>query len=314
MNKYITVVSSKLASIQDLGRYGYEHIGMGNNGAVDTYAYLLGSVMVGNKIPKPSIEITAFDFSMTVNEDIIVCVTGAPANITIDSQSTQQWKTIRIQAGSILKISNITKGLRVYLSIEGGIDVSEVLGSSSEDKQAGIGSPIQKGQRISLKESDGVPIGVNHRLSPSLVPNYGSPWKIRVCDGPDVEIFRQQLNQFLNTIYTVSPASNHIGIRLDGEPLEDHNPKYTLSKGVGIGAIEIIPTGSPIVLHRGRGVTAGYPIIGVVASVDLGMIGQARPGDTVFFEHISIEMAVQLYRDKWQKIKNVSSALRLKSS
>src|SRR5690606_3049013 len=106
----------------------------------------------------------------------------------------------------------------------------------------------------------------------------------------------------------VSPDSNHIGIRLNGPALTNYSPKHVLSRGIGIGAIEIIPSGQPIVLHRGRGVTAGYPIIGVVTTVDLSMLGQVRPGDTVKFIYITIEEAIQLHREQQRRIEMISSS------
>lgn len=72
MEGYLTIESAHIAAIQDSGRLGYEHYGICDNGAVDMYAYLAENALVGNAAAQPSIEITAFDFTMMSTVDIPV--------------------------------------------------------------------------------------------------------------------------------------------------------------------------------------------------------------------------------------------------
>ena len=69
-----------------------------------------------------------------------------------------------------------------------------------------------------------------------------------------------------------------------------------LSRGVPIGAVEVPTATRLLVLHRGRGVTAGYPVLAVATSVGLSRLGQARPGDPVRFRHVTCGAAVVDYR------------------
>lgn len=302
MEGYLNIESAKIAAIQDSGRWGYEHYGICVNGAVDMYAYLMGNDLVGNVTAQPSIEITAFDFSMSSTDDTLICITGAPADITIDSNPIEAWKTVLLPAGKVLSIKKIRKGLRTYIAVGGGIDAPQVLGSCALDTIVNLGQQLRSGQQLKLKDPMQSQKYSYREASPVDIPAYGSPWNIRVCDGPDMDIFENNLEQFFQSTYTVSPVSNHIGIRLNGPALTGFYPTEVLSRGVGIGSIEIFPTGQAVVLHKGRTVTAGYPIIGVISSVDLGMMGQARPGDEIVFSRISIEEAEKLYRDQFSKL------------
>ena len=72
---------------------------------------------------------------------------------------------------------------------------------------------------------------------------------------------------------------------------------------MAVGSIQIVPAGQPIILFKGRGGTAGYPIIGVVSTADLDLVAQLRPGDELHFHRISIEEAVQKYRAKYGSLK-----------
>lgn len=50
------------------------------------------------------------------------------------------------------------------------------------------------------------------------------------------------------------------------------------SFGVVPGAIQLTPSGQPIVLMPDGGVTGGYPVLAVVISADLPALGQLVPG------------------------------------
>lgn len=303
MPDFLIIQSAKIASIQDSGRYGYGHYGISVNGAVDPYSYLMGNRLVGNHLPKPSIEITAFEFAMSSTADVQISLTGATADLTVDSVPIEAWKSTMLPAGKLLSVKKIRQGLRVYISVGGGLDVPLAYGSCSPDTVARIGQQVYAGQQLRLSDPGISADALNREIAPEEIPQYGSPWTIRVCSGPDTEIFAEKhLGALLESEYTVSPDSNHIGIRLKGNNLSNFHPTNVLSRGVSIGAIEVTPTGELIILHRGRSVTAGYPIIGVVAAVDLGKIGQARPGDKVRFSRITADQAIEIYRSQFHRL------------
>ena len=60
----------------------------------------------------------------------------------------------------------------------------------------------------------------------------------------------------------------------------------TLSRrklGVVTGAVQVPPSGQPILLLNDHPTTGGYPVIGVVCSKDCSCAAQLRPGDAVRF-------------------------------
>ncbi|MDU4961436.1 MAG: biotin-dependent carboxyltransferase family protein [Sporomusaceae bacterium] len=290
MGEHLVVHSSGFASVQDLGRPGYLHYGISSNGAMDQYAYLWGNEQVGNASAQPSIEITAFGFAMSSSIDIPICITGAPADLTIDAVPIDAGKVVTLPAGKILSVENIRQGLRVYIAVAGGIEAPAVLGSCAIDTVGMIGERLRPGQQLPLK---------------SPPPVYGSPWTLRVCDGCNADIFRNHLEQFYHSDYTVAADSNHVGVRLEGQPIVGHQPTEVISRGVCAGSIQIVPAGTPIILLKGRGGTAGYPIIAVVAAVDMSLFGQVRPGDTVRFNRISIDEAIEKYRQRFSAFKSL---------
>ena len=292
MAGYLNIKFAGFSSLQDLGRKAYMAYGISSNGALDTYSYLLGNELVGNHAPEASIEITAFDFMMSSTADVPVCITGAPAELTIDGEPVSAEQRVILPAGKMLAVKKIHAGLRVYIAVGGGIDAEVRLGSCSFDSVGRLGERLRNGHQLALKQPS-----LHYRQA------CGSPWTLDVCDGCDVEIFRDYLEKFYAATYTVSVDSNNVGVRLEGDPITGHQPTEVVSRGVAVGSIQIVPAGQPIILFKGRGGTAGYPIIGVVSTADLDLVAQLRPGDELHFHRISIEEAVQKYRAKYGSLK-----------
>jgi len=82
-------------------------------------------------------------------------------------------------------------------------------------------------------------------------------------------------------VYTVSSNSNRVGVRLDGEPLERAHTGELASEGMTRGAIQIPPSGTPVIFLADHPVTGGYPVIAYVAGADLDACAQTRPGQPV---------------------------------
>lgn len=314
MNPELIIHESKLASVQDIGRYGYENYGFSNSGALDQFAYQIGNALLGNDLREAAIEITALKFSMSSNVDLTICVTGAPAQVKVNENIFPQWETITIKAGETLSISNIQKGMRVYICVANGLRTPLVHGSASYDSTLNIGKKLNKGNSIQLHtgKKEGLLRVKGVGLPKQDIPHYGTPWRINICHGPDYEMFRNHMFAFQEAEFLVSPNSNHIGIRLERYILTKFFPRQKLSRGVIPGAIEITSAGQPIVLLRGRGGTIGYPVIACVSSSDLCLMGQVRPGDRIQFSLISMEEAVLTFRKKMNYIKKCLNNSRMK--
>jgi allophanate hydrolase subunit 2 len=71
-------------------------------------------------------------------------------------------------------------------------------------------------------------------------------------------------------------------MRLAGQPLAYRRPDRQLpSEGATRGAIQVPPSGQPVILGPDHPVTGGYPVIGVLADADTDTVAQIRPGQMV---------------------------------
>ncbi|MDQ2836820.1 MAG: biotin-dependent carboxyltransferase family protein [Actinomycetota bacterium] len=261
-----------LATMQDLGRTGYLELGVGRAGAADRYAHRLANRLAGNVESAATIEITLGGLAIRLLDAATIALTGARCD------GASGWNTaLSLAAGSTVRLGPPATGLRSYLAVRGGFAVTSVLGSRSSDTLSGLGPPP-------LRAGDRLPVGDQVIGPPSdeAISRPVSRPGIRVVPGPRADWFSDPAGLF-DQSWSVLPASNRIGIRLDGSPLHRARGGELPSEPTLPGAIQVPPDGRPIVLGPDAPVTGGYPVIAVVFSADLDLLGQLRPGSQVRF-------------------------------
>jgi antagonist of KipI len=85
-----------------------------------------------------------------------------------------------------------------------------------------------------------------------------------------------------------------MGIRLQGPGIPIDLSREMITEGVSLGAIQVPPSGQPIILFVEQQTTGGYPKIGNIVSADLHSLGQLRPRDEIRFERIEFSEARSL--------------------
>ncbi|MFE5036726.1 biotin-dependent carboxyltransferase family protein [Streptomyces sp. NPDC056683] len=314
MAETLTVRTPGLTTVQDLGRVGRSRYGLPANGACDQHSARLANVLCGNDERAPLLELTALDFACTPSGDILVAVTGAPADVTVGEVPAPQWQPVPVPAGETIRVRNIREGLRVYLAVLGSFDADYLQGSCAPDTVLGFGTTLAAGTELVLHTTcpplvhpfSGIPL---FRLHPP-VPRISAPWTIDVTDGPDRADFGDTAARLYAAPFTVTPRSNHIGLRLEGRVPRRVTHGEILSRGVPVGAVEVPAGDELLVLHRGRGVTAGYPVLAVVTATGLDALGQVRPGQTVRFRHRTLDQAVTAHRAQRNAVEALKERVR----
>ncbi|MEV1244152.1 biotin-dependent carboxyltransferase family protein [Nonomuraea sp. NPDC049750] len=272
------------ATVQDLGRPGYAHLGVPRSGAADEASLRLGNRLVGNPEDAAGIELTYGGARLAFRSGAWVAVTGAPCPLIEPSPTTVVagmnvpfW----VPAGSELRFGAPVWGLRTYLTVRGGIAVEPVLGSRSTDSLSGLGPvPLRQGTVLPVGGSGGL-VEISVDLAPAGEP---PPAVLRIVPGPRDDWFAPDaLAELCAEPYEVSQDSNRVGVRLHGRELARTREGELPSEGMVTGAVQVPPSGQPIVFLTDHPPTGGYPVIGVVRSADLPIAAQLRPGDGVRF-------------------------------
>ena len=276
-----------LATIQDLGRFGWQRHGVGTAGAMDRTALQVANLLVGNPRNTAALEIGMGGLRLRCLHDWIVAVCGADMGAGIPL-----WKSIRIRKGEELTFRSAVRGVWAYLAPAGGVVAESVLGSRSTSLREHLGArPAAKGDL--LRAGPSRPAARDGRLVlPSVIPEYPDTVTVRVVLGPEEERFTEQsVQSFLSDSFEVTPRSNRMGYQLAGPPLRHRNTADILSEGVATGSVQVPADGQPIVLMADRQTTGGYTKIATVISADLPVLAQARPGARVAFRSVRVEEA-----------------------
>jgi biotin-dependent carboxylase-like uncharacterized protein len=265
-----------LAVLKDEGRTGHAHQGVAPSGAVDRGAYARANALVGNPAGAAVLECTLGGLRVSFDEPAVIVLTGTDAVLVVDGTRTDVEQVVPVPAGATVSVSMPKRGLRSYLAVRGGFDVPRVLGSRSTDRIAGVG-PAKPAP------DDVLPIG---SLAPVTVAVAEKPadGPLEVDLGPRDDWFTSEaVETFLSAEYTVTPASDSVGLRLDGPPITWARSEELPSEGVVRGSVQIPPDGKPIVFQADHPVTGGYPVIAVLTPQAADLAAQARPGARVRF-------------------------------
>lgn len=280
---YLEIISPGLHSVlQDLGRPGQTGQGVSRSGALDLGALKAANRAVGNPSDMACVESVLGGLSFICHGRAVIAITGAHTPVSITNASGLQWQAdnyqpIELDTGDSVRLGSPLAGLRSYLAIRGGFEVTPVLGSLSTDTLAQVGPPaLAVGDRLGFTT-------VNHGTSVSLnetpafdLPTASDIVTLDVILGPRTDWFTEEAIQRLGSQpWRVTSQSNRVGIRLAGEtPLARSNHQELPSEGTSVGAIQVPASGQPVLFLADHPLTGGYPVIGAVASYHLDLAGQ----------------------------------------
>lgn len=285
--------------VTDLGRLAGPSKGLSVNGALDQYACRVANIIVGNDDSESLLESLHFGPTFIAEQNLLIAVTGAECEVTIDDRPVPTWAPHSVRAGQRVCVGPPTRGLRTYTAVRGGIRVDRILGSCAPDNMLGFGTRLTENMHLSgptpVPELHNRHFGMPLMMLPVPDRTLSPTPTIPVTDGPDIGEFGDNVEVLCDTVYRVSPRSNHVGLRLEGTPPRRVAQGEVLSRGVPVGAIEVPSGDELLILHRGRGVTAGYPVLAVVTALGLDQLAHVVPGEEVRFQRVSVDEARDSY-------------------
>lgn len=260
--------------VQDRGRPGLGAVGVSPSGAADRAAYELGQRMVGNEDGEAALEITLGQAAFRAAGALTVVLTGAPCPAAVGGRAVSHATVFTVGDGEVLTLAAPTVGLRTYLSVRGGVDAAPVLGSRSRDTLGALGpEPLGAGDAVGIgRGAPGWAPAVDHVPQP--------PWPdvaaLRYLPGPRAD----WAEGLAGSVWAVGDAVDRVGARLAGTPLARRGGELP-SEGIVRGAIQLPPSGLPVVFLADHPPTGGYPVVGVLTDDSADRAAQLRPGDRV---------------------------------
>jgi biotin-dependent carboxylase-like uncharacterized protein len=316
-----------LTTVQDLGRFGWYHIGMPPSGAMDNFAFRVGNLLVGNPESAAGLELTYVGPTLEVTQATVIAVTGGELPFTINDRPAALWRAHRVDPNDRIALGNITRGARAYVCLAGGIDVPLLLGSRSTymlGRFGGLaGRKLQAGDQLRIgqfsRRSEAM---LGRLLDQALIPLPSKALEVRIVMGMcSHRVKDESLADFLAATWEVSTEADRIGYRLKGPTFQfkeavqpfgaGSDPSNVVDLGYPVGSIQI-PGGLEAILLLNDAVTGGgYTTIGTVIKADLDRIAQASAGSKVRFRAVGIEEALQARRAREARLAQVRVALSL---
>jgi antagonist of KipI len=322
-------------TVQDLGRPDHQRDGVPGGGAMDRSALRVGNALVGNDDGAAALEATLIGPAIAFDDPTLIAITGGNLDPTIDGEPAPMWRAMCVPRGATLRFGRPKVGCRAYVAIAGGVDVPLIFGSRSTYLRAQFGGHEGRALRVSdvLRTREPAPIAeqiaalvraghdegavavASWSAGRTLRMRYSSEAVVRLIAGAHAELLAApSRTKLFSASFNVSSSSDRMGYRLEGVELQLRSPVELLSEGVAFGTMQLPPDGMPIILMADRQTTGGYPRIGEVASVDLPLIAQLKPGDRLRFRPVSVDEAQQAYLLHEQDLAQARLAIALRHS
>jgi biotin-dependent carboxylase-like uncharacterized protein len=292
-------------TVQDVGRTGYQRLGVSPGGALDQVSLHAANVLVGNPGNAGALEALYVGPSFAIEaEDVRLSFAGADATIEIfadadadSSETIRPMQSVHLRRGQVVRIGSLKNGTTLYIAVEGGFDIAPVLGSVSTDSRGKIGGwqgrPLVAGDVLPLRHATATERN-EYRIDGL---DLSAPGRFRAVPGPQSDYFSDdEIERFFASEYTVGSGSNRMGMQLKGRLIQHRRGFNIVSDAIATGSIQIPGSGLPIVLLADHQTTGGYPKIATVISADLPGLGRLPIGSKISFAPVTLQEAAAARR------------------
>ncbi len=304
-----------LDTIQDAGRYGYQHWGINPGGVMDKIAMRVANMLVGNAAHEPVIEMHFPAAELVFEENALIALAGGDFGAMVNDQPVGVHHALLVAKGAVLRFTQHRSGTRLYLAVHGGFISDDWLGSHSTHLKVKAGGL----QGRVLQKNDSIPL-----IKPVTLMNDQPctvlPWQANVADLysgnsfhfiPGAEYDRldnASCEQLQNGSFIISRKSDRMGYRLQGASLHCTLSKEMISSAVTKGTMQLLPDGQLIILMADHQTTGGYPRIGHIISADTPSLSQAAPGQEIEFVQTDITTAETRLAEQERNLQQLQNA------
>ncbi|GGJ23795.1 hypothetical protein GCM10008938_07480 [Deinococcus roseus] len=291
--------------IQDRGRWGHRQYGVSPAGAVDSYSQQLANLLLGNPPENATLEAALGGLRLQALTAGCVALAGLGLRASHNGQVVVGQRALHLQAGDVLELQYTSLGARAYVAFQGGLEVPEVLGSSSTHQNSRLGpAALEAGMVLQARSATA---GSNFKRFVPVKP-FPAVLSIRVLRGPEWEDLPE-----LQQVFRVTAQADRMGLRLQGDPVKLARTAEMFSVAVLPGTVQLPAGGQPLVLLSDAQTTGGYPRMFQVIQADLWKLGQVLPGQQLHFRVVNFMEAEQALQAYEQKLFRLQKALELYS-
>lgn len=305
-------------TVQDPGRYGYQHLGINPGGAMDIVAMRIANALTGNATHEPVLEIHFPAPVLLFETDTLIAITGADFSARLNEHITVPInRCVAIKAGTQLSFQQQISGARAYISFKDGLHASTWLNSAATHMGlAAAGTILQNGMLLALKKNCAALSTENKIFSwEAHSPINYQDRIIRFTEGFELTRLNTAMKEQLYTSsFTIDKSSSRMGYRLQGPVLTPDTKAEILSTAVTRGTIQLLPNGQLIILMADHQTTGGYPRIGHIITADFSKLAQLKAGDSFRLKQITVQEAHQEILKQEMHLKQLEIGCKLRMS
>ncbi len=309
-------------SVQDRGRYGYQHLGINPSGAMDQYAMQLANALLGNETDEAVIELHFPASVILFTQPALIALAGADLSPSINGEPVPLYQCIVVNKNDALQFHRPVSGARAYLAVHGGFSIESWLESKSTNLKAGAGGyrgrSLQKGDEIELnskKDYSSLLPGKNFRVLPWTIDHSADTGTREIFVLPGNEWDRltaEAKQQFTTTPFLITKLADRMGYRLGNEPLAMLPGEELISSAVSFGTIQLLPDGKLIILMADHQTAGGYPRVAHVITAHHSRLAQKRSGEALYFRLTDQAGAEDLLQKQQQHVRQLQHACLFK--
>jgi antagonist of KipI len=304
-------------TIQDEGRYGYQHLGINPGGAMDLYAMQVANMLVGNNANEAVIEMHFPAGAILFTQPILIAIAGADFSASINGDPIPHLHPVLVGKNDVLQFHQPVYGARAYLAVSGGLDIEKWIGSYSTNLKAKYGGfkgrSLQKQDELFLKLSTSfLQIRENeYRVLPWGADNKwpGETNELFILPGREWDRLTAEAKEnLLMTSFVITRQSDRMGYRLNNIPLPLLSNEEVISSAVNFGTVQLLPDGRLIILMADHQTTGGYPRVAHVITAHHSKLAQYKSGDKIYFRLTDQLTAEDLWIKQQQHLLQLQNA------
>jgi antagonist of KipI len=310
-------------TVQDMGRYGWQHLGVNPCGVMDKLSAQIANILVGNDINDAVIELHFPASAFFFERPALVAISGADFSASVNGEEMPCLRPVLVSKYSILQFHHVVNGARAYLAVHGGFDIPAWLNSSSTHLKAAAGGfkgrAFQKDDEIGLRTRADLSLLLEKKEFTILPWKTDDDWgdknteQILVLPGNEWDRLNDRSKeQFFDQAFLITTNSDRMGYHLKSKPLSTITNEEVVSSVVSFGTVQLLPDGQVIVLMADHQTTGGYPRVAHVISAHHSRLAQMKPGDEFFFRFTDQQMAEELFIKQQQHLLQLQNACKFK--
>lgn len=310
------------STLQDKGRYGFQHLGINPSGAMDLVSARIANYLVGNCSNEAVIESHFPASQILFNEDALIALSGADFGAMINDQPIPINTPVLVSKLTALQFSKPIQGSKSYLAIRGGFTSENWLNSNSTDtrlQKGGCKKPFKKEDIISFKQQTDYSSILKNKdclvfhCSVDVHQFYNHVNSIRFIESIEFSFLQETSKiQLIENSFQITAQSDRMGYRLNSIALEKKNTVDIISSAVTRGTIQLLPNGQLVILMADHQTTGGYPRIGNIITADLHKLAQLKVGESFTFIKTDLNNAHNLLIEMENALHQIQTACSFK--